>query len=68
MNKSKTTLIAIPGLFAAALVMSACSSDEAPSENVFKDQTDAIGKAEEANELLEQAAQAQRRAIEEQSQ
>ena len=59
-----------PGLLLAALVVSvsACSSDEAPSENVFKDQTDAIGKAEEANELLEQAAQAQRRAIEEQSQ
>jgi hypothetical protein len=47
---------------ALLLALSACSGDE-PAENVFKAQTDALGKAEQANQMLEEAAAAQRKAI-----
>ncbi len=45
-----------------ALLLTACSG-EAPEENVFKAQTDAIGKAEDVNKLIEEAAAKQRAAI-----
>ena len=51
----------------AALGLVACSEDK-PEESVFGAQTQAIGKAEEANALIQQAADAQRRAIDEQGQ
>jgi outer membrane PBP1 activator LpoA protein len=47
---------------AAAAMLAACST-EAPEENVFKGQTDAIGKAEDVNKLIEEAAEQQREAI-----
>jgi outer membrane biogenesis lipoprotein LolB len=56
------TVFRIILLASALFVLSACSGDE-PAENVFKAQTDALGKAEEANKLLEEAAEAQRKAI-----
>lgn len=56
------TVVRIILLASALLVLSACSSEE-PAENVFKAQTDALGKAEDANKLLEEAAEAQRKAI-----
>ncbi|MCZ6893468.1 MAG: hypothetical protein O7H40_05405 [Gammaproteobacteria bacterium] len=45
-----------------AALLAACSG-EAPEENVFKAQTDAIGKAEDVNKLIEDAAAKQRAAI-----
>ncbi len=51
---------------ALAVLVTGCSG-EAPQENVFKDQTDAIGKAEDVNKLVEEAAAAQRAAIDAQS-
>ncbi len=50
------------------LVLGGCSSDEPPAENVFEGQAAAFGKAEETNRMLEKAAEAQRRVIDEQSQ
>ena len=44
------------------VVLTACSG-EAPEENVFKARTDAIGKAEDVNKLIEDAAEKQRAAI-----
>jgi len=47
-------------------LLTACSG-EAPEENVFKAQTDAIGKAEDVNKLIEDAAAKQRAEIDAQS-
>ena len=47
-------------------LLTACSG-EAPEENVFKAQTDAIGKAEDVNKLIEDAAAKQRAEIAAQS-
>lgn len=55
-------------LIGSMSVLGGCGSDEPPAENVFEDQTAALGKAEDTNRMLEQAAEAQRRAIDEQSQ
>ena len=52
-------------MIAALAALTACSAE--PDGNVFEGQTEAIKKAEDANRMLEEAAQAQRRAIEEQS-
>ena len=49
-----------------AVLLTACSG-EAPEENVFKAQTDAIGKAEDVNKLIEDAAEKQRAEIDAQS-
>ena len=51
-----------------ALAVTGCGSDGGGDENVFKGQTDAIDKAEQANKMIEEAADAQRRAIEAQGQ
>ena len=56
------------GIAISVLVLLAACAESSNEENVFKAQTDAIGKAEQANEMLEQAAAAQRKAIEEQGQ
>ncbi len=55
-------------LLPVAVLLSALAacSEQAPQENVFKAQTDALDKAEAANQMLEDAAAAQRKAIEEQ--
>ena len=50
-----------------AAVLVSCTG-EPPERNIFEDQTDAIGKAEDVNKLIEDAAEAQRRAIDAQSQ
>lgn len=50
-----------------AAVLVSCTG-EPPERTVFEDQTDAIGKAKDVNKLIEDAAEAQRQAIDAQSQ
>ena len=50
----------------ATLALGACS-DDTSQENVFEAQTEALDKVEDAARQLEAAADAQRKAIEEQS-
>ena len=64
MNKPYAALLLALAI-ALALSLAACS-DQAPDENVFKAQTEAIDKAEDAARKLEAAAEAQRQAIEQQ--
>jgi hypothetical protein len=47
---------------ALVVLLGACSGEE-PQDSAFKAQTDAIDKAEDANKLLEEAAEAQGKAI-----
>jgi len=49
------------------LSLAACS-DEPPANNVLSEQSAAIDKAEQINQVLDQAAEAQRKAIDTQSQ
>ncbi len=57
MRELRATLAAL-----CVCVLAGCSGGE-PEENVFKAQTDAIGKAEDVNKLIEDAADKQRQAI-----
>lgn len=54
-------------LVGVAAVLVSCTG-EPPERTVFEDQTDAIGKAENVNKPIEEAAETQRRAIDAQSQ
>ena len=53
-------------LIGIAALLAACMG-EPPERTVFEDQTDAIGKAENANQLIEDASEARRWAIDAQS-
>ena len=50
-----------------AALLASCTG-EPLERTVFEDQTDAIGKAENVNQLIEDAAEAQRQAIDAQGQ
>ena len=53
----------LPAVFLAVL-LAGCSGE--PEENVFQSGSEALGKAGEVDALLEDAADAQRRAIDQQ--
>lgn len=50
------------------VALSACADDAPPTANVLTEQTKAIEQAADVNKLVEDAAAAQRQAIEQQSQ
>ncbi len=54
------------GLLAGTLLVLVACGDK-PQENVFKGQTDALGKAEDVNRMVQEVDQVQRAAIEQQS-
>ena len=58
--------VPVAAVIALTGILAACSG-EAPERTVFDDKTDAIGKAEDVNALIEDAAARQRKAIDAQS-
>jgi hypothetical protein len=50
------------------LLLGACSSGEPPQDGVWKTQTEALEKAREVEQMLQDAAQEKRRAMERETQ
>jgi hypothetical protein len=62
-----TVLLRSLALLLGLLLLSACSDDREPGDHVWKEQTDAIQRAEDVNQLIMETDAERRRIIDEQS-